>query len=46
MKQAGQPETNAIPLSDLLQVIDCVLSLSRSTYVKEIQLPVMSTKGA
>ncbi|MEO1673546.1 MAG: SDR family oxidoreductase [Cyanobacteria bacterium J06631_2] len=46
LKQAGQPETNAIPLPDLLQVIDCVLSLSRSTSVKEIQLPAMSAKGA
>lgn len=46
LKQAGQPETNAIPLSDLLSVIDCVLSLSRSTCIKEIQLPAMSSRGA
>lgn len=46
LQQAGQPETNAIPLSDLLSVIDCVLSLSRSTCIKEIQLPAMSSKGA
>lgn len=46
LRQAGQPETNAIPLSDLLSVIDCVLSLSRSTCIKEIQLPAMSAKGA
>lgn len=46
LTQAGQPEINAIPLSDLLSVIDCVLSLSRSTCIKEIQLPAMNTKGA
>ena len=46
LKQAEQPETNAIPLSDLLCVIDCVLSLSRSTCIKEIQIPAMSTRGA
>ena len=46
LRQAGKPETNAIPLSDLLSVIDCVLSLSRSTCIKEIQIPAMSAKGA
>ncbi|MEO0925232.1 MAG: SDR family oxidoreductase [Cyanobacteria bacterium J06631_6] len=46
LRQAGQPETSAIPMSDLLQIVDCVLSLSRFTCVKEIQLPAMSTKGA
>ena len=46
LKQAGQPETNAIPLSDLLSVIDCVLSLSRCTCIKEIQIPAMSAMGA
>jgi 3-oxoacyl-[acyl-carrier protein] reductase len=46
LKQAGKPETNAIPLSDLLSVIDCILSLSRSTCIKEIQIPAMSAKGA
>ena len=46
LKQAGQPETNAIPLSDLLSVIDCVLSLSRFSCIKEIQIPAMSARGA
>ena len=46
LKQAGKPETNAIPLSDLLSIIDCVLSLSRSTCIKEIQLPAMNATGA
>lgn len=46
LKEAGQSEINAIPLSDLLSVIDCVLSLSRSTCIKEIQIPAMSARGA
>ena len=46
LKQAGQPESNAIPISELCRVIDCVLSLSRSTCIKEIQIPAMSAKGA
>jgi 3-oxoacyl-[acyl-carrier protein] reductase len=37
---------SAIPLSDLLSIIDCVLSLSRSTCVKEIDLPAMLGDGA
>lgn len=36
----------AIPLPDLLTVIDCVLSLSRATCVKEIDLPAMLGEGA
>ena len=46
LKQAGEPETNAIPLSDLLSILDCILSLSRSTCIKEIQLPAMNATGA
>ena len=46
LKQAKQSATNAIPLTDLLRVIDCVLALSRSTCIKEIQLPAMSARGA
>jgi NAD(P)-dependent dehydrogenase (short-subunit alcohol dehydrogenase family) len=46
LKEAGEPEENAIPLSDLLKVIDLVLSLSRSTCIKEIHLPAMNGKGA
>jgi 3-oxoacyl-[acyl-carrier protein] reductase len=37
---------HAIPLSDLTQIIDCVLSLSRATCVKEIDLPAMLGEGA
>lgn len=37
---------NAIPLTDLLSIIDCVLSLSRATCLKEIDVPAMLGKGA
>ena len=46
LKQVGLPATNAIPLSDLLSVIDCILSLSASTCIKEIQIPAMDGRGA
>ena len=46
LKQARQSATNAIPLSDLLSVIDCILSLSRSSCIKEIQIPAMTARGA
>lgn len=46
LRKAGESEENAIPLQDLLQVIDCVLSLSRSSCIKEIQIPAMSAEGA
>lgn len=36
----------AVPLSDLLKIIDCVLSLSRATCIKEIDLPAMLGQGA
>jgi 3-oxoacyl-[acyl-carrier protein] reductase len=36
----------AIPLTDLLKVIDCVLSLSRATCIKEIDVPAMLGEGA
>jgi 3-oxoacyl-[acyl-carrier protein] reductase len=39
-------EGHAIPLDDLLSIIDCVLSLSRATCLKEIDLPAMLGKGA
>jgi NAD(P)-dependent dehydrogenase (short-subunit alcohol dehydrogenase family) len=37
---------HAIPLADLLKIIDCVLSLSRSTCIKEIDVPAMLGHGA
>ncbi|MBD2034528.1 SDR family NAD(P)-dependent oxidoreductase [Leptolyngbya sp. FACHB-321] len=36
----------AIPLTDLLCIIDCILSLSRATCIKEIDVPAMLGKGA
>jgi 3-oxoacyl-[acyl-carrier protein] reductase len=37
---------DAIPLSDLMSIIDCVLSLSRSTCIKEMDVPAMLGEGA
>jgi 3-oxoacyl-[acyl-carrier protein] reductase len=36
----------AIPLTDLLRIIDCILSLSRATCIKEIDVPAMLGEGA
>jgi 3-oxoacyl-[acyl-carrier protein] reductase len=36
----------AMPLSDLLRILDCVLSLSRATCIKEIDVPAMLGEGA
>ena len=36
----------AIPLSDLLSIVDYILSLSRATCIKEIDLPAMLSEGA
>lgn len=36
----------AIPLSDILTILDCILSLSRATCIKEIDLPAMLGEGA
>ncbi len=36
----------AVPLSDLMSVISCVLSLSRATCIKEIDMPAMLGDGA
>jgi NAD(P)-dependent dehydrogenase (short-subunit alcohol dehydrogenase family) len=36
----------AIPLSDLLAIVDCILSLSRATCIKEIDVPAMLGEGA
>jgi NAD(P)-dependent dehydrogenase (short-subunit alcohol dehydrogenase family) len=36
----------AIPLPDLLAIIDCILSLSRATCIKEIDVPAMLGDGA
>lgn len=36
----------ALPLTDLLRIMDCVLSLSRATCIKEIDVPAMLGEGA
>lgn len=36
----------AIPLKDLISIIDCILSLSRATCIKEIDVPAMLGNGA
>ncbi|MBD3882497.1 SDR family NAD(P)-dependent oxidoreductase [Phormidium tenue FACHB-886] len=38
--------SKAIPLPDLLSIIDCILSLSRATCIKEIDVPAMLGEGA
>ncbi len=38
--------TEAIPLSDLFHILDCILSLSRATCIKEIDVPAMLGRGA
>jgi 3-oxoacyl-[acyl-carrier protein] reductase len=43
---SGLQRGDAIPLSDLMVIIDCVLSLSRSTCVKEMDVPAMLGEGA
>jgi 3-oxoacyl-[acyl-carrier protein] reductase len=46
LEAMGAPATDAIPLQDLLTIIDCVLSLSRQTCIKEIDVPAMAGRGA
>lgn len=41
LKQGTMAGARPIPMADLLAVIDCVLSLSRDTCIKEIDLPAM-----
>lgn len=38
--------SEAIPLRDLISIVDCILSLSRATCIKEIDLPAMLGEGA
>jgi 3-oxoacyl-[acyl-carrier protein] reductase len=37
---------HAMPLSDLMKIVDCILSLSRATCIKEIDVPAMLGEGA
>ena len=46
LAEIGAHATDAIPLEDLLMIIDCVLCLSRQACIKEIDVPAMSSKGA
>lgn len=39
-------DDEAIPLADLLRIMDCILSLSRATCIKEINVPAMLGTGA
>jgi len=41
LKQGTMAGARPIPMADLLAVIDCVLSLTRDTCIKEIDLPAM-----
>ena len=41
LKAAGQDESYAIPLADLLAVIECTLQMSNRTNINEIDLPTM-----
>lgn len=42
----GRPPEDAIPMADLLLILETVLSVSRSTCIKEIQVPAMADRGA
>ncbi len=46
LERSGLPASDAIPLDDLLLIIDCVLSVSRRTCIKEIDVPAMAGLGA
>jgi 3-oxoacyl-[acyl-carrier protein] reductase len=43
---AGLLEGHALPLNDLMIIIDCVLALSQATCIKEVDLPAMLGEGA
>ncbi|MGL5928136.1 MAG: SDR family NAD(P)-dependent oxidoreductase [Dermatophilaceae bacterium] len=46
LAERGKPASDAIPMADFLAVVECVLSMSRSTYVKEIVMPATADLGA
>jgi 3-oxoacyl-[acyl-carrier protein] reductase len=46
LQPGAEERGDVVPLGDLLAVIDCVLAVSRSTCVKEIDLPPMNARGA
>lgn len=46
LRREGTSPDEAIPMEDLLLIIDTVLAVSRRTCIKEIQLPAMAGRGA
>lgn len=46
LARMGAPAADAIPLDDLLMILDCVLAVSRHTCIKEVDVPAMAGKGA
>ena len=42
----GAPATDAIPLEDLLMIINCMLCVSPQACIKEVDVPPMTSKGA
>ncbi len=46
LERDGTSPGEAIPMTDMMAIIECVLSVSRSTCIKEIQVPAMADHGA
>lgn len=46
LERDGTSAAEAIPIADMMMIIDCVLGVSRSTCIKEIQVPAMTGRGA
>lgn len=46
LERDGTNPDDAIPMADMMMILECVLNVSRSTNIKEIQLPAMSGTGA
>jgi short-subunit dehydrogenase len=42
LAEANLPPSSTVPLEDLLRVIDCILLSSRSTIIKEVDIPAMA----
>lgn len=45
LASSGLSGQHALPLEDLILIIDCILSVSRLTCIKEINLPAMQGSG-
>ena len=46
LERDGTSPDEAIPMTDMMAIIECVLNVSRSTCIKEIQVPAMAGHGA